>query len=151
MNNSLWLSDTIRRQGAEWTLAQVMACCLTAPSHYLYQSWLIISKAPWHSLEGIRPISKTRLKIPFSELHLDIPGANALKYNSFIIVLHLSIDTENLTWHQTIAGNNSQQSHTIFCSVGWHNVKVTRASLVTDGNYCQGNQGQRKWGYICRS
>ena len=26
------------------TLAQVMACCLTAPSHYLNQCWLIISK-----------------------------------------------------------------------------------------------------------
>ena len=25
-----------------WTLAQVMTCCLTAPSHYLHQCWLII-------------------------------------------------------------------------------------------------------------
>ena len=31
--NSLWPSDAIRRQGTESTLAQVMACCLTAPSH----------------------------------------------------------------------------------------------------------------------
>ena len=30
-----------------------MACCLTAPSHYLHQSWLIISKVLWHSSEGI--------------------------------------------------------------------------------------------------
>ena len=34
------------------TLAQVMACCLTAPSHYLNQCWLIISKVQWHSSEG---------------------------------------------------------------------------------------------------
>ena len=31
---------------------QVMACCLTAPSHYLNQGWLIISKFQRHSSEG---------------------------------------------------------------------------------------------------
>ena len=31
------------------SLAQVMACCLTAPSHYLNQCWLITSKVQWHS------------------------------------------------------------------------------------------------------
>ena len=50
--NSLWPSDTIWRQGSGSTLAQVMACCLTAPSHYLNQCWLIISKVQWHSSEG---------------------------------------------------------------------------------------------------
>ena len=29
-----------------------MACCLTAPSHYLNQCWLIISKVEWHSSKG---------------------------------------------------------------------------------------------------
>ena len=29
-----------------------MACCLTAPSHYLNQWWLIISKVQWHSSES---------------------------------------------------------------------------------------------------
>ena len=42
--NSLWPSDAIWWQRSGSTLAQVMACCLTAPSHYLNQSWLIISK-----------------------------------------------------------------------------------------------------------
>ena len=46
---SLWLSDAIWWQRFGWTLAQVMACCLTAPSHYLDQCWLIISKVEWHS------------------------------------------------------------------------------------------------------
>ena len=41
--NSLWPSDTIWRQRSGSTLAQVMACCLTTPSHYLNQSWLNIS------------------------------------------------------------------------------------------------------------
>ena len=42
--NSLWPSDAIWRQKSWSTLAQVMACCLMAPSHYLNQCWLIISK-----------------------------------------------------------------------------------------------------------
>ena len=50
---TLWPRDAIRRQGAELTLVQVMACCLAAPSYYLNQCWLIISKVLWHSSEGI--------------------------------------------------------------------------------------------------
>ena len=52
--DSLWLSDAIffyaiwrHRSGS--TLAQVMACCLMASSHYLNQCWLIISKVLWYS------------------------------------------------------------------------------------------------------
>ena len=52
--NSLWPSDAIWRQGSRSKLVQVMACCLTAPRHYLNQCWLIIRKVLWHSwLEGI--------------------------------------------------------------------------------------------------
>ena len=47
--NSLWPSDTIWRQRSGSKLAQVMACCLTAPSPYLNQCWFIISKVEWHS------------------------------------------------------------------------------------------------------
>ena len=42
--NSLRPSDATWRHSSGSTLAQVMACCLTAPSHYLNQCWLIISK-----------------------------------------------------------------------------------------------------------
>ena len=47
--NSFWPRDTIRRQRSGSTLAQVMAWCLTAPSHYLNQCWLIVSEIQWHS------------------------------------------------------------------------------------------------------
>ena len=47
--NSLWPSGTIWCHKSGSTLAQVMACCLTAPSHYLNQCWLIISEVQWHS------------------------------------------------------------------------------------------------------
>ena len=49
--NSLRPSDTIWRHKSGSTLAQVMACCLMAPNHYLNQCWLIISKVQWHSSE----------------------------------------------------------------------------------------------------
>ena len=45
-NNAIWW----QRSGS--TFAQVMACCLTAPSHYLNQCWLIKSKVLWHSSKG---------------------------------------------------------------------------------------------------
>ena len=42
--NSLSPNDAIWRHRSGSTLAQVIACCLTAPSHYLNQCWDIISK-----------------------------------------------------------------------------------------------------------
>ena len=49
--NLLGPSDAIWRQKIGSTLAQVKACCLTAPSHYLNQCWFTISKVHWHSFE----------------------------------------------------------------------------------------------------
>ena len=46
---SLWPRDAIWWHRSGSTLAQVMACCLTAPRNYLNQCWLIISKVQWHS------------------------------------------------------------------------------------------------------
>ena len=40
--NSLGPSDAIWHWRSWSTLVQVMACCLTAPSHYLNRCWLII-------------------------------------------------------------------------------------------------------------
>ena len=47
--NSLWPSDAIQQHRCGSTLPQVMACCLTAPSHYLNQYWFLISEALWDS------------------------------------------------------------------------------------------------------
>ena len=44
--NSLWSNDAIWRHRSGSTLAPAMACCLTAPSHYLNQCWLIIQWDP---------------------------------------------------------------------------------------------------------
>ena len=48
----MWPSDAIWRRGFESTLAQVIACCLTAPSRYLKHCWLMISEVQWQSPEG---------------------------------------------------------------------------------------------------
>ena len=50
--NSLWPSDAIWQHRSGSTLAQVMACCLTAPSHYLNQCSLIISEGSRHLHEA---------------------------------------------------------------------------------------------------
>ena len=50
--NSSWPWDAIWWQRSDSTLTQVMACCLTAPSHYLNQCWLLIRKVLWHSPES---------------------------------------------------------------------------------------------------
>ena len=47
--NSLWPSDAIWWHKSGFTLAQVMACCLTAPSYYRNHCWLIINGVLWHS------------------------------------------------------------------------------------------------------
>ena len=63
-----------------------MACCLMAPSHYLNQWWLIITKVPWCSSEGdfawditvISSVIKISLKIIFLRFYWNLPGANEL-------------------------------------------------------------------------
>ena len=50
--NSLGPSETKWRQRTGSTLAQVMACCLPAPSHYLNQRWLIMNLMLWHPPES---------------------------------------------------------------------------------------------------
>ena len=51
--NSLGPNDAIWHWRSWSTLVQVIACCLTAPSHYLNQCRLIMSKILWHSSEDI--------------------------------------------------------------------------------------------------
>ena len=91
--NSFWPSEAIwHRSGS--TLAQVMACCLMAPSYQPNQWWLIINKVLWHSSEDI--MMKENLNIPPSKiencilkLHQDLPEDNEL--TNLPLVLHICI------------------------------------------------------------
>ena len=49
--NSLWSSATWQHRFGS-TLVHVMACCLTATSHYLDQCWLLIREVLWLSPES---------------------------------------------------------------------------------------------------
>ena len=87
--NSLWPSDTIWRHRSWQILAQVMACCLMAPSHYLSQYWLTITKVQWHSFCEIllevsqALISKIGFKIIYLKFHSNLPGLNELMTHQF--------------------------------------------------------------------
>ena len=80
--NSLCPSDAIWRHRSRSTLAQVMACCLTAPSHYLKQCWLIISTDQWCLRVTSPEIPKPSItKISFNWLKFlsNLPGANEFR------------------------------------------------------------------------
>ena len=80
--NSLWPSDTIWRHRSESTLVQVLACCLTAPSHHLNQCWLIVSKVQRHSAERNftknNSNTKVSLKITYPKFYSNLPGTKEL-------------------------------------------------------------------------
>ena len=72
--NSLWHSDAIWQHRSGSTLAQVLACCVMAPSHYLNLSL-------WSSDIHIKTISITKinLKNSYLKFHLNVPGVNELR------------------------------------------------------------------------
>ena len=70
--NSLWPSDAIRRHRIWSALVQVMACCLTAPSHYLKQYWVVISEVLLLSRDGNFTGSPQDSSLWFFDMSLEI-------------------------------------------------------------------------------
>ena len=83
--NPFWPTDAIWWHRTESNLVQVMAFCLMAPSHYLKQCWLIISKVQWHLFVGnfieILQTSSTKigLIINYLKFHSNLPRANEVR------------------------------------------------------------------------
>ena len=104
--NSLWSCDVIWWHRSGSTLAQVMACCLMAPSHYLNQSWphqwgpVTITSGQFHKKYIPQSsITKISLKIMSLKFHSNLLGANELKYwglNKMATILQAAIS--NLFW-----------------------------------------------------
>ena len=71
------------------TLAQVMACCLMASSHYLEQCWLIINKIQWNSAEGnlTRETTVINHRISFKITYLNFHPNLELRVKEFKVVL----------------------------------------------------------------
>ena len=74
--NSLWPRDTIWRHRSGSALAQVMACCLTAPSHYLNQCWPeIIGIHPSATENKMRKICRQK---QFEIVFMHLSGSSGL-------------------------------------------------------------------------
>ena len=76
---TLWPSDAIWRHRSGSTLAQVMACCLTAPSHYLNQCWLFINEVQWHTSDSNFTMDTSAISSKISieiKFHSNLSGAN---------------------------------------------------------------------------
>ena len=79
-------SVTIWQLRSGSTLAQIIAYCLTTPSHYLNQCGLIILKVHWHSSEGNftrdtqQSIAEISLKITYLKFHVNLRGAKELTH-----------------------------------------------------------------------
>ena len=141
--NSLLPSDAKWRHRFGSTLVQVMACCLTAPSHYLNQYWLVICKVQWHSFEGNftreipQPsITKIGLKITHPKFHLNLPGANELisKYSNKIhnaesVDIPSSMVTLTLPQGISNQGLYSISNKTLYDEISW-NLKVPRLGVI---------------------
>ena len=66
-----------------------MACCLTAPSHYLNQCWLIIRSSGIH----LPPFTEIGLKITYLKLKWNLPGGQWVNY---------TVHPKNHTWFMFI-------------------------------------------------
>ena len=137
--NSLWPSDAIMWQGSRSTLFQVMACCLTAPSHYLNQCWLIITKVQWCSsgaisLEISQPSdTKINLKIIFLIFYWNLPGANELKGHVGCVIDVQVAPSHHLplnTWRNNNVVITSKRHHFYVITSKWRCFDVITTSLL---------------------
>ena len=114
--NSLWPIDVICRQGSGSTLAQVMACCLATPSHYLNQCWQIIREISDIHIRAISQempqpvITKIRLKITYLKFHSHFPGANELIQViacRLICLRNVTITNTDILWNRPFGKKNT--------------------------------------------
>ena len=83
---SLWPCDAIWRPRSGSKLAQVMACCLTEPNHYLNQSWPITNAIAWHSFD--RYCTGNTIYKPIANLKM-----TNLRFQLHILIHHYSVMT----------------------------------------------------------
>ena len=81
------LSDATWLQRSGSTLAQVMAWCLIAPSHYLNQSWPLMNEVLWH-------LPKNNFKAHTQDIFC--------KMNLEIIILKITFISNRRQWVNTL-------------------------------------------------
>ena len=106
MFNSLGPSGAIWRHMS--ALVEAMACCLTAPSHYLNQCWTIISKVQWHSSECYftrdtsTSVTKIILKITYLKFKLNLPVANEFTLPPVPLGPKKNVRHNTITMHKSV-------------------------------------------------
>ena len=136
--NSLRPCDAIWQHRSGSTLAQVMACCLTAPSHYLNRCWLISKVYSGIHLRTISleipqpPFIKVSMKITYLKLNWNPPGANELTYDKRILMMSLSFRTNGRNvWPQLTHWSLVAHMMTNL------NLNQSAVNLVQDHSYCR--------------
>ena len=126
--NTFWPSDAIWRQKSGSKLVHIMACCLTAPNHYLNHWWLIISKVLCIKLKVIsQEILKISLRaMGFRIINLRLqPRCSGVRHFAFhpycldilqytkiimhtarallcfMVVMYKPASVQVMAWHQT--------------------------------------------------
>ena len=88
--NTLWSSDTMCRHRSASTLAQVMACCLMAPNHYLNQfdlSSVTFSEIHLRAITQEVPqpsIPKISFKMTYIKFQSNLPGGQLVDNTNII-------------------------------------------------------------------
>ena len=121
--NSLWPSGVIWRQRCGSTLAQVMKCCLTAPSHYLNQCWLMISEVLWHSTDS--NFTEKTLKLFIIEINLKFVN---LRLESNPPGVH-EITPSVITWYCIQSDSDNGRSD-LERTRYTHNVSISHESVI---------------------
>ena len=117
--NSLWPSDAIWQHWSGSTLAQVMAWCHQAPSHYLKQCWSMM-RSIGIQLTSISqqvlntPTPNMDLKITFLKLQPYLPGANELNVDNYSLTLW---DIHGMLPEWVCSGSDTFLPHS---SLQWH-------------------------------
>ena len=105
---SVWLNGNIWRHRSWWTLAQIVACCLTALSHYLNQYWLIIAKVQCHRSESNpqTPIIIINFEITHLKFHYNLPELMSKdQWRIIVSAMRLWIGLESVKCSNEIYGS----------------------------------------------
>ena len=124
-SNLSWTSDHKWWHRSGSTSAQVMACCVMTPSHYLKHSWLIINK-PRSSEIYLRAISQVLLVPQPSITKISLKITN-LKFHSNLPVIALTHWLLGAVRHQAITLTNVDPDPyvLIMVSLGHNELKLS--------------------------
>ena len=97
-----WTND-VWHQKCWSTLVQVMVCCLSVPSHHLYQGWFFIIYARCIHWRAPRSAHNMCSDIILRKLLPQFPGANQFRHVIFLLNAYLSRESKACVWEKQIS------------------------------------------------